>query len=98
MDVQERTADVPTEVWERGTPGQRLHLTLGIDTNGVLEQMAPDLSHMAGDELLPVLLPNVPHLPHALQALWPGEALLDGSDMLRPQRHPVPENLQVKAH
>jgi hypothetical protein len=40
----------------------------------------------------------VPHLPRALQALWPGEALLDGSDMLRPQRHPVPENLQVKTH
>lgn len=84
MDIHKRAADVPAEVWKRGTPGQRVNLAIGIDTNGVLEQMALHLSHMAGEKLIPVLLPNVPHLPHALQAFRPGEALLNGSDVLRP--------------
>ena len=66
LDVQERAADVPAKIRECGTPRQRIHLAPGIDADGVLEQVALHLSHMAGDEFLPVLLSDVPHLPRAL--------------------------------
>ena len=66
LDVQERAADVPAKIRECGTPRQRIHLAPGIDADGVLEQVALHLSHMTGDEFLPVLLSDVPHLPRAL--------------------------------
>lgn len=66
LDIQEGATDVPAKIWECGTPRQRIHLAPGIDADGVLEQVALHLGHMAGDEFLPVLLSDVTHLPRAL--------------------------------
>lgn len=85
MDGQERAADVAAEVRERGASRQGLHLAVAGDADGVLDEVPSHLAHLAGGELPPVLLPDVPNLPRALQALWATEAFLHRSNVLCPQ-------------
>lgn len=92
----DRATNVPAHVWERRTSWQGFHLAFTVNTYRVLQEVASHLSHLTGNELIPVMFPKMSNPPHALYALWTVEVFLDSSDMLSPQRHSVPVNLHVK--